>query len=199
MNLLLVDNYDSFTYNIVHAFAKIGCKATVERNDQITVNECVAMRPSHLVIGPGPGSPKTAGISLDLIKAFAGKIPILGICLGHQCIAEAFGGTSIRALTPIHGKSSLIYHTGEGVFKGLKDPFFATRYHSLITCPKSLPKALKVTAKTDKGEVMGLEHKALPINGVQFHPDSILSEECEPLLRNFLKTPLQNRDALPPH
>jgi anthranilate synthase component 2 len=186
--LLLIDNYDSFTYNLAHYFGELGAEATVRRNDALTAAEAVAMKPSHIVLSPGPRTPNEAGICLTLITlAGDAKIPLLGVCLGHQAIGQAFGGTIKRA-TPMHGKTSRITHKGEGVFKGLPSPFTATRYHSLIVAREGLPKELKVTAETEDGTIMGLMHATLPIQGVQFHPESIATEHGHALLKNFLAT-----------
>lgn len=189
--LLMIDNYDSFTYNLVQYFRELGADVVVYRNDEITVEAIAALAPSHLVISPGPCTPNEAGVSLDAIRAFAGKIPILGICLGHQSIGQAFGGDVIRAKKVMHGKTSLIYHTGTSVFSGLANPHTATRYHSLVVDAKTLPDCFEVTAWTQNeagelDEIMGMRHKTLPIEGVQFHPESILTEAGHALLANFL-------------
>ncbi len=186
--LLLIDNYDSFTYNLADYLAALGTKdLVVVRNDALTAAEAVARRPAHIVLSPGPCGPEQAGICLDLIKAAAqARIPLLGVCLGHQCIGHAFGGKVIRAPAPMHGKVSQIYHTGESVFKGLPSPFTAARYHSLIVERESMPSALAVTAETDDKLVMGLRHTELPIHGVQFHPESIATEHGHAMLKNFL-------------
>jgi anthranilate synthase component 2 len=187
MNILLLDNYDSFTYNLVHYIGELGAEVAVHRNDQITVSEILKMKPDGIVISPGPGNPQESGICLDLIKEASGTIPILGVCLGHQAIGEAFGGKVIRAPKPMHGKISSIYHEGQGVFKGLPIPFNATRYHSLIVDRASLPECLEVTAVTaDDGLIMGLSHKTHNTHGVQFHPESIASEYGHELIKNFL-------------
>lgn len=187
--LLMIDNYDSFTYNLVQYVMELGSEVKVVRNDAITLAEIEALNPSHLVISPGPGKPAEAGISLDVIRRFGGKIPLLGVCLGHQSLAEVFGGTIVRAPMLMHGKTSPIHHEGEGVFEGLPRPFEATRYHSLIVERDSLPDCLEVTAWTEDGLIMGLRHKTLPrLQGVQFHPESIMTEGGHDLLRNFLKT-----------
>jgi anthranilate synthase/aminodeoxychorismate synthase-like glutamine amidotransferase len=187
--ILVIDNYDSFTYNLVQYLGELGADLRVIRNDKITVSAVKKMMPEKILISPGPGEPKDAGISEDLIKAVAGSIPILGVCLGHQSIGEAFGGRIVLAKKIMHGKTSLIYHNGKDIFKGIKNPFEATRYHSLVVERKSLPKTLTVTAETkDKDrEIMGLAHKAYPIWGVQFHPESILTGEGKKLLKNFLQ------------
>jgi anthranilate synthase component 2 len=184
--LLMIDNYDSFTYNLVQYFGELGQEVKVYRNDQITVDEIDKLAPDHIVISPGPCTPNQAGVSIDAIKAFAGKQPILGVCLGHQSIGQAFGGKIVHARQLMHGKTSMVHHNGEGVFKGLPSPFEATRYHSLVVERESLPDCLEITAWTDDGEIMGLRHKEFAVEGVQFHPESILSEHGHDLLRNFL-------------
>ena len=184
--IVMIDNYDSFTYNIFQQLAERGVELKVIRNDQINISELQALNPSHLIISPGPGNPDQAGISMDAIKEFAGKIPVLGVCLGHQSLAQVFGGKVIRADRLMHGKTSPIHHDGTSVFKGLPDPFDATRYHSLIVERSSLPKELRITAWTEEGEIMGMEHTELPVHGVQFHPESILTCEGKRLLQNFL-------------
>lgn len=186
--LLMIDNYDSFTYNLVQYLGELGEDVRVYRNDQITVNEIDALAPDRIVISPGPCTPNEAGVSIEAIKAFAGKLPILGVCLGHQSIGQAFGGRIIHARELMHGKTSMIYHNDVGVFKGLSNPFQATRYHSLVVERESLPDCLEVTAWTDDDEIMGLRHKEYAIEGVQFHPESILTEHGHALLKNFLKT-----------
>jgi len=183
---LLIDNYDSFTYNLVHFLGELGAEVTVRRNDAITVDEALALRAEGIVISPGPCDPDRAGICLDLVTAAAGKVPLLGVCLGHQAIGQAFGGRIVRA-PPMHGKVSQIHHNGKGVFAGLPDPFPATRYHSLVVARKGLPDCFEVTAETDDGLIMGLQHKDLPVHGVQFHPESIATEHGHDLLANFLK------------
>ncbi len=190
--LLMIDNYDSFTYNVVQYLAELGADVRVFRNDEITVEEIRALAPERLVISPGPCDPDQAGVSMAAIEAFAGVIPVLGICLGHQSIGQVYGGEVVRARQVMHGKVSPIYHTGEGVFAGLPNPFSATRYHSLVVARQSLPATLAVTAWTqcDDGsvdEIMGLKHSQLAVEGVQFHPESILSEHGHALLQNFLK------------
>ena len=188
MNIFLLDNYDSFTYNLVHYIGELGAQVEVVRNDQISVADVLAKKPSGIVISPGPGAPAESGICLELIKAASGKIPILGVCLGHQAIGEAFGGKVVRAPTPMHGKISAIYHEGRSVFKGLPIPFNATRYHSLIVERASLPDCLEVTSITaDDGLIMGLSHKTHNTHGVQFHPESIASEHGHEIIGNFLK------------
>ena len=185
--LLLIDNYDSFTYNLVQAFLVLGAEVDVRRNDAIRVDEALALDPSHLVISPGPGTPRDAGVSLAMITAFAGRRPILGVCLGHQALVEAFGGRVVRAGRLMHGKVSPVSHDGRGVFAGLTQGFSAGRYHSLIAEPATFPDALEVTARTPEGEIMGVRHKTLPIEGVQFHPESVLTPEGPRIMANFLK------------
>jgi anthranilate synthase/aminodeoxychorismate synthase-like glutamine amidotransferase len=184
--LLLVDNYDSFTYNLVQAFLVLGADVLVHRNDEIMVEHARALAPTHLCISPGPGTPRDAGVSMDMIRAFAGSIPVLGVCLGHQCIVEVFGGEVVRAGRLMHGKVSPVHHDGRGVFAGLPDPFDAGRYHSLIARPGSLPATLEVTARTPEGEIMGVRHCELEVEGVQFHPESVLTPDGPVLLGNFL-------------
>ena len=184
--LLMIDNYDSFTYNLVQYLAEIGQEVKVVRNDQISIEEINKLNPQYIVISPGPCTPNEAGISLELIEAFKGKIPILGVCLGHQSIGQAFGGKIIHAQTIMHGKTSKIFHNNKGVFRGIKDPFIATRYHSLVIEKQTLPNCFDITAWTDDNEIMGIKHKELAIEGVQFHPESILSEHGHDLLKNFL-------------
>ena len=185
--LLMIDNYDSFTYNIVQYFGELGEDVRTFRNDEITIAEIEALNPDRICISPGPKAPAQAGISVEVLKHFAGKKPILGVCLGHQAIGEAFGGKVIRAKQVMHGKTSLIVHTGVGVFQGLPSPFTVIRYHSLAIERSSLPSCLEVTAWTDDGEIMGVRHKEYDIEGVQFHPESILSEHGHALLKNFLE------------
>jgi anthranilate synthase component 2 len=185
--LLMIDNYDSFTYNIVQYFGELGEDVRTVRNDEISLEQIAAMNPDRICISPGPKSPKDAGVSVDVLKEFKGKKPILGVCLGHQAIGEAFGGKIIRAKQVMHGKTSKIAHTGEGVFKGLPSPFTVIRYHSLAIERASLPSCLEVTAWTDDGEIMGVRHKEFDIEGVQFHPESILSEHGHAMLKNFLE------------
>jgi anthranilate synthase component 2 len=189
--ILMIDNYDSFTYNIVQYLLELGAEVEVRRNDEITITEIETMAPEKIVISPGPCTPNEAGISLETVDHFAGKIPILGICLGHQSIGQSFGGTIGRAGSVMHGKTSAIHHNGEGVFAGLKQPFEATRYHSLVVDKATLPSTLEITAWTEKDgemdEIMGLRHRKLGIEGVQFHPESILTEHGYDLLNNFLK------------
>ena len=184
--LLMIDNYDSFTYNLVQYLAEIGQEVKVVRNDKISIEEINKLNPQYIVISPGPCTPNEAGISLELIEAFKGKIPILGVCLGHQSIGQAFGGSIIHAQTIMHGKTSKIFHNNNGVFRDIKDPFIATRYHSLVIDRESLPDCFDITAWTDDNEIMGIKHKELAIEGVQFHPESILSEHGHDLLKNFL-------------
>jgi anthranilate synthase component II len=185
--IVLIDNYDSFTFNLVHYLGELGAEVRVHRNDKITIASLIATDPDALVLSPGPCTPKEAGICLNLITAIAGKIPILGVCLGHQAIGEAFGGKVVRAPAPVHGKLSDIRHRGAGIFRGINGPFRATRYHSLVVERESLPAALAVTADTDDGLVMGLAHTKLPVHGVQFHPESIASEHGHLMLKNFIE------------
>ena len=185
--LAMIDNYDSFTYNLVQYFGQLGVEVRVYRNDQVTLEELVRLEPTWLVISPGPCSPNEAGISMAAIRHFAGRLPILGVCLGHQAIGAAFGGDVIRAPRLMHGKTSLIYHDGKDIFQGLPSPFEAIRYHSLIVDRETLPDCLQVSAQTAVGEIMGLRHKEYAVFGVQFHPESILTTEGMNLLRNFLK------------
>ena len=185
--LLMIDNYDSFTYNLVQYFSELGQEVVVERNDKISLKEIKNLNPEFLVLSPGPCTPNEAGLSLDIVNNFKGKIPILGVCLGHQTIGQAFGGKITHAKTIMHGKTSDIHHTNKGVFKGLSNPFTATRYHSLVIERESLPDCFEITAWTDDEEIMGIRHKELFIEGVQFHPESILSEHGHDLLRNFIK------------
>jgi anthranilate synthase component 2 len=191
VKVVMVDNYDSFTYNLVQYFGELGADVTVVRNDEITVDEIEALSPDKIVISPGPCTPKEAGISVETIKRFAGKYPILGVCLGHQSIGHAFGGNIVHAKSIMHGKTSPVFHQNEGVFKGLNNPFIATRYHSLVIDQSTLPDCLDVTAwtKDEQGnldEIMGIKHKTLDIEGVQFHPESILTEHGHDMLKNFL-------------
>ena len=185
--LLMIDNYDSFTYNLVQYFGELGADVLVYRNDQITVDEIAVLAPEQLVISPGPCSPAQAGVSVEVIKAFAGKLPILGVCLGHQCIGTAFGGHIVHAKRLMHGKTSPVHHADQGAFRGLPNPLVCTRYHSLAIERESLPDCLEITAWTDDGEIMGVRHRDLPIEGVQFHPESILTEHGHALLENFMK------------
>jgi anthranilate synthase component 2 len=185
--LLLIDNYDSFTYNLFHYLGELGEEVVVVRNDQISAAQALSMRPSSIVLSPGPCDPDKAGICLDLIDTSAGKVPILGVCLGHQAIGQAYGGKVVRAPQPMHGKLSRIHHNGESVFRGLEDGFLATRYHSLVVDRATLPASLQITAETDDGLIMGLQHKSFPVHGVQFHPESIASQHGHALLQNFLR------------
>jgi len=184
--LVMIDNYDSFTYNLVQYFGELGEVIKVYRNDQVTVDELETMAPEKIVISPGPCSPNEAGISNEVIRRFGGKVPLLGVCLGHQCIGHVFGGDVVRAPRLMHGKTSMIKHDGKGLYQGLPNPFQATRYHSLIIKRETLPRCLEVTAETDQGEIMGVRHTQYRIEGVQFHPESILTECGKDLLRNFL-------------
>ncbi len=190
--LLLIDNYDSFTYNLYQYFCELGTAVLVKRNDALTLSDIEALAPTHLVISPGPCTPDDAGISLAAIRHFAGKLPILGVCLGHQAMGQAFGARVVRARQVMHGKTSVIQHTGSGVFSGLALPLTVTRYHSLVIDPTSLPAEFDVTAWTERDgerdEIMGIRHRTLPLEGVQFHPESILSEQGHQLLQNFLNT-----------
>ncbi|MCL7749246.1 aminodeoxychorismate/anthranilate synthase component II [Halalkalibacter alkaliphilus] len=186
--ILMIDNYDSFTYNLVQYLGEMGHELVVKRNDQITLEEIEELSPDFIMISPGPKSPNEAGVSLDTIKHFAGKIPIFGVCLGHQSIAQVFGGDVIRAERLMHGKTSDITHNNETIFKGLPSPLTATRYHSLIVKKETLPDCFVITAETDEGEIMAIRHRDLPIEGVQFHPESIMTAEGKQLLRNFLET-----------
>jgi anthranilate synthase component 2 len=190
--LLMIDNYDSFTYNVVQYFGELGAEVQVYRNDEISIHEIAEKKPEHLVISPGPCTPNEAGISMDAIREFAGKIPILGICLGHQSIAQVFGGKVIRAAQVMHGKTSTIHHNDLGVFRNIPKTFLATRYHSLVVKRENLPECLDITAWTENedgsmDEIMGIRHKTLAVEGVQFHPESILTEHGHQLLRNFLE------------
>lgn len=184
--LLVIDNYDSFTYNLVQYLGELGAEVRVVRNDRITVEEVADLKPERVVISPGPCTPTEAGVSCALIQAFAGRLPILGVCLGHQCLGQAMGGRIIRADRLMHGKTSPIQHDGRTIFAGLPRPFEATRYHSLIVDRATLPSSLEVSAETPEGEIMGLRHRAFPLEGVQFHPESILTKPGKDLLRNFL-------------
>lgn len=183
---LLIDNYDSFTYNLLHYMGELGAEVEVRRNDSITPKDAIGLNPQGIVISPGPCDPDRAGICLDLVTEAAGKIPILGVCLGHQCIGQAFGGSVVRAPKPMHGKVSLIHHQGGALFTGIPSPFTATRYHSLTVSRDDLPDCLEITAESDDGVIQGLSHKTLPLHGVQFHPESIASEHGHTLLRNFM-------------
>ena len=185
--LLMIDNYDSFTYNLVQYLGELGEEVVVHRNDEITLGEIAALKPDRIVVSPGPCTPNEAGVSVPLIKEFAGKIPILGVCLGHQSIGQAFGGKIVHAQQLMHGKTSQIHHQNEGVFRTLPNPYRATRYHSLVIERATLPDCLEVTAWTDNGEIMGVRHKSLAVEGVQFHPESILTEHGHALLQNFTR------------
>ena len=185
--LLLIDNYDSFTYNLVQAFMVLGADVLVHRNDQITVEEAKALAPSHVCISPGPGTPYDAGVSMKMIEAFAGQVPVFGVCLGHQSITEVFGGKVVRAGRLMHGKTSMVTHDGRAILERMPEPFQAGRYHSLIAQPDSLPADLEVTARTPEGEIMGVRSKTLNVEGVQFHPESVLTPEGPVLMGNFLK------------
>jgi para-aminobenzoate synthetase component 2 len=187
MNLLLIDNYDSFTYNLAQYFGELGATVSVERNDALTVDQIDARAPDAIVISPGPCTPNEAGISMEIIKTFAGATPILGVCLGHQCIGQVFGGKIVRAPRIMHGKTSKIFHDEKGLFAGTENPFVATRYHSLVIAPETLPESLEVTAKTWEDEIMGVRHKEHLIEGVQFHPESIMTTAGKKLLSNFLE------------
>ena len=186
--ILLIDNYDSFTYNLVQAFAAAGADVIVFRNDAIDVDEAIALEPTHLVISPGPGRPEDAGNSLDMIAAFGERIPVLGVCLGHQCLVSHFGGNIVRAERLMHGKTSFVRHDDDSLFAGMSQPFEAGRYHSLCADPNTLPTELRLTADTERGEIMGVRHKSLALNGVQFHPESVLTPEGDKLLANFMRT-----------
>ena len=185
--LLLIDNYDSFTYNLVQAFMVLGAEVLVHRNDQISVDEARALQPTHLCISPGPGTPYDAGVSMQMIAAFAGNVPVLGVCLGHQSLVEVFGGKVVRAARLMHGKTSSVHHDGRGILAGLPEPFEAGRYHSLIAQPQSLPDVLEVAARTDEGEIMAVRHRDLAVEGVQFHPESVLTPQGPVLMGNFLR------------
>ena len=187
MKVLLIDNYDSFTYNLAQIFGELGADVVVKRNDEVALADIQTLRPARICISPGPGRPRDAGISCDVIRDFGARIPLLGVCLGHQCIGEVFGGEIVRAPKLMHGKTSAISHKGTGVFENLAKPFEATRYHSLVVKRETLPQSLTITAESDDGEIMGLQHRGLPIHGVQFHPESILTEEGRKLLANFLR------------
>ncbi len=193
--LLLIDNYDSFTYNLVQAFLVLGADVLVHRNDQITVDEARALKPTHLCISPGPGTPHEAGVSMKMIEAFAGEVPVFGVCLGHQSLVEVFGGKVVRAGRLMHGKTSLVHHDRRSIFTDMPEPFEAGRYHSLIAQPQSLPDVLEVTARTDEGEIMGVRHRTLTVEGVQFHPESVLTPQGPVLMGAFLKQTLARREA----
>ena len=185
--LLLIDNYDSFTYNLVQAFMVLGAEVLVHRNDQLSIDEARALTPTHLCISPGPGTPHDAGVSMQMIAAFAGHVPVLGVCLGHQSLVEVFGGKVVRASRLMHGKTSSVHHDGRGILEGLPEPFEAGRYHSLIAQPQSLPDVLEVSARTDEGEIMAVRHRTLAVEGVQFHPESVLTPQGPLLMENFLR------------
>lgn len=187
VRILLIDNYDSFTYNLVQAFRARGAEVLVYRNDRIEVAEALALEPTHLVISPGPGHPRDAGNSLAMIDAFAERTPILGVCLGHQCIVTHFGGEIVRADRLMHGKTSLVQHDNETLFAGLPAPFEAGRYHSLIASPATLPDSLRISAQTERGEIMGVRHREWPVEGVQFHPESVLTPDGDALMANFMR------------
>ncbi|WP_027356522.1 anthranilate synthase component II [Desulfofundulus thermocisternus] len=184
--IIMIDNYDSFVYNLVQYLQELGQEVLVFRNDQVTLEKMEDLSPSHIIISPGPCTPDEAGISLAAIKHFAGRIPILGVCLGHQAIGQAFGGRVVRAGRPMHGKTSLVYHDGSGIYRGLPNPFSAARYHSLLVERETLPDCLAITARTAQGEIMGLRHRDYPVEGVQFHPESILTPVGKNLLKNFI-------------
>jgi anthranilate synthase/aminodeoxychorismate synthase-like glutamine amidotransferase len=189
--LLLIDNYDSFTYNLFQYLSELGQEVVVARNDKITIEEIERLKPERIVVSPGPSTPQRAGISNDVIRHFGPKLPLLGVCLGHQCIGHVYGGTVGRAKAVMHGKSSLVHHKGEGILAGLPNPFSAIRYHSLAVSPEGLPDCLEVTAWTDDGTIMGLRHRQHPVEGVQFHPESFMTPVGKDLLRNFLKKGLR--------
>jgi anthranilate synthase component II len=189
--LLMIDNYDSFTYNLVQYLGELGQEVKVVRNDEISIDEIEALSPERIVVSPGPCTPNEAGVSLEVIRRFAGRVPILGVCLGHQAIGQAYGGHVVHAKTLMHGKVSQIHHTGKGVFAGLPSPYSATRYHSLAIERETCPADLEITAWTEDGEIMGVRHRSLAIEGVQFHPESILTEHGHDLLRNFLSEPVK--------
>jgi anthranilate synthase/aminodeoxychorismate synthase-like glutamine amidotransferase len=186
-SVLLIDNYDSFTYNLVQAFLILGAEVDVRRNDELGVEQALARNYTHLVISPGPGTPRAAGVSMQMIRALAGRIPIFGVCLGHQAVVEVFGGTVVRAARLMHGKVSPVLHDGAGLYAGMRQNFAAGRYHSLIADPGSIPADLAVTARTPEGEIMGVRHKSLAVEGVQFHPESVLTPDGPELMANFLK------------
>lgn len=185
--ILMIDNYDSFTYNLVQYLGELGANLKVYRNDVLTISDIAKMAPEKIVISPGPGRPESAGISVNVVKEFAGKIPILGVCLGHQCIGVAYGGVIVRANKLMHGKTSMISHANKGILRGIENPFEATRYHSLIVEEKTLPKCFDITARSEDGEIMAMKHKKYSLWGVQFHPESILTVSGKKLLNNFLK------------
>ncbi|AOM84605.1 aminodeoxychorismate/anthranilate synthase component II [Salisediminibacterium beveridgei] len=193
--ILMIDNYDSFTYNLVQYLGEMGQELIVRRNDQITLEEIETMDPDYLMISPGPCSPDEAGISMDVIRYFAGKIPVFGVCLGHQSLAQVFGGDVVRADRLMHGKTSPVHHDGKSIFSGIENPFTATRYHSLIVKRETLPDCLEISAETAEGEIMALRHKELAVEGVQFHPESIMTDTGKQLLRNFLDLHRQGEEA----
>ncbi|MEN0613529.1 aminodeoxychorismate synthase component 2 [Klebsiella indica] len=184
--ILLIDNYDSFTWNLYQYFCELGAEVLVRRNDELTLEGIIALAPTKIVISPGPCTPDESGISLAVIRHFSGKIPLLGVCLGHQAIAQVFGATIVRAVRVMHGKTSPVSHNGQGVFQGLNNPLTVTRYHSLLIAPLTLPECFEVTARSEEGEIMGIRHREFDLEGVQFHPESILSEQGHQLLANFL-------------
>ena len=184
--LLLIDNYDSFSYNLAQYFSELGCDVLVKRNDQISLDEVAALEPEHICVSPGPCTPRKAGISKKIVQRFGGRIPVLGVCLGHQCIAEVYGGKIVRASRPMHGKASRVAHDGSALFSDLSNPFEAARYHSLVVERSSLPACLQITAESEDGEVMALRHRALPVFGVQFHPESVLTADGRKILTRFL-------------
>ncbi len=190
--LLVIDNYDSFTYNLVQYLGELGAEMRIFRNDQITIDQIAAMKPSRILVSPGPCSPNEAGVSCDVIRTFGERIPIFGVCLGHQCMGQVYGGKVVRAARLMHGKTSPILHRGESLLKGLPSPFDAIRYHSLLVERESLPPDLVITAETAEGEIMGLQHKRFPVHGVQFHPESILTQNGKAILQNFLDLPPAN-------
>ena len=199
VRLLLIDNYDSFTYNLVQAFLVLGAEVLVHRNDALSVQQALQLAPTHLCISPGPGTPYDAGVSMDMIRAFAGVVPVFGVCLGHQSITEVFGGKVVRAGRLMHGKTSMVTHDGQGLFAGLPDPCEVGRYHSLIAQPESLPPELVVTARTAEGEIMGLRHRELMVEGVQFHPESVLTPHGPALMANLLRQRAARRDGEAQH
>ena len=199
VRLLLIDNYDSFTYNLMQAFLVLGAEVLVHRNDALSVPQALQLAPTHLCISPGPGTPYDAGVSMDMIRAFAGVVPVFGVCLGHQSITEVFGGKVVRAGRLMHGKTSMVTHDGQGLFAGLPDPCEVGRYHSLIAQPESLPPELVVTARTAEGEIMGLRHRELVVEGVQFHPESVLTPHGPALMANFLRQRAARRDGEAQH
>ncbi len=195
--LLMIDNYDSFTYNLVQFLGELGAEIRVFRNKSVSLDKIAALQPDQIIISPGPCTPNDAGISMEVIRHFAGEVPILGICLGHQCLGQVYGGRIVRASVPVHGKNSSIFHKGEGVFCGIPAPFSATRYHSLLVERETLPNCLEVTAETEEGEIMGLRHKYIPdLEGVQFHPEAILTQYGLDILANFLRYGKEGRDGI---